>query len=70
MRNALFLLAGLVATGLAISSDSHVLHEKRDLDGPTNWIKREPAHAEANIPVKIALKQENLDKGMDLIMEV
>ncbi|KAG5970552.1 hypothetical protein E4U55_001614 [Claviceps digitariae] len=70
MQNALFLLAGLVATGLAMPSDSHVLHERRDLDKSTSWIKRQLANDEQIIPIRIALKQENLDKAMDLIMEV
>ncbi|KAG6001526.1 hypothetical protein E4U21_004117 [Claviceps maximensis] len=70
MKNALVLLVGLVATGLAMPSDSHVLHERRDLNKPTRWIKRQAANVERNIPVRIALKQENMDRGMDLILEV
>ncbi|KAG5944150.1 hypothetical protein E4U53_006926 [Claviceps sorghi] len=70
MKNALVLLAGLAAAGFAMPSDSHVLHEKRDLDAPTRWTKRQAANRAHNIPVRIALKQDNLDKSMDLIMEV
>ncbi|KAG5927880.1 hypothetical protein E4U42_001678 [Claviceps africana] len=70
MKNALVLLAGLAAAGLSMPSVSHVLHEKRDLNAPTRWTKRQVANSDHNVSVRIALKQENLDKGMDLVMEV
>ncbi|QPG98144.1 hypothetical protein C2857_007305 [Epichloe festucae Fl1] len=70
MKNSLVLLAGLVATGIAMPSVSHVLHEKRDMTNTMGWNKREAANGEQRVPVRIALKQENLDKGMDYIMKV
>ncbi|KAG6239764.1 hypothetical protein E4U25_000321 [Claviceps purpurea] len=70
MKNVLVFLTGLAATGLASPSDYHVLHEKRDANKPTRFIKREAANGDQNIPVRIALKQENIDQGMDLIMKV
>ncbi|KAG5937544.1 hypothetical protein E4U59_004315 [Claviceps monticola] len=47
-----------------------VLHEKRDANKPMRFIKRQAANGDLNIPVRIALKQENIDQGMDLIMKV
>lgn len=70
MKNSLVLLAGLVAMGTAMPLVSHVLHEKRDMTNTMEWNKREAANGEQRVPVRIALKQENLDKGMDYIMEV
>ncbi|KAG6033167.1 hypothetical protein E4U40_005576 [Claviceps sp. LM458 group G5] len=70
MRNVLVFLTGLAATGLATSSDYHVVHERRDANKPVRFIKREAANGDQDIPVRIALKQENIDQGMDLIMKV
>ncbi|KAK2609355.1 hypothetical protein QQS21_002136 [Conoideocrella luteorostrata] len=70
MKNAFVLLAGFIAGGLAMPSGSHVLHEKRDLANPMGWTKREAADGAQKVPVRIALKQSNLDKGMDYILEV
>lgn len=70
MKNSLVLLAGLVASGLALPSGTHVVHEKRDLTNTLGWNKREAAKGSEKVPVRIALKQSNLDKGMDYILEV
>ncbi|KAG6211710.1 hypothetical protein E4U50_002108 [Claviceps purpurea] len=70
MKNVIVFLAGLAATGLATPSDYHVLHEKRDENRPMRYIKREAANGDQTIPVRIALKQENIDQGMDLILKV
>lgn len=62
---------GLVSTALfagAFSiSTSHVLHEKRTVSVPH---KRQRVDSEAIIPVRIGLRQNNLDSGYDRLMEV
>ncbi|KAG5957601.1 hypothetical protein E4U58_005762 [Claviceps cyperi] len=70
MKNVLVFLAGIAATGLATPSDYHVLHEKRDANRSMRFIKRGAANGDQNIAVRIALKQENIDQGMDLILKV
>lgn len=70
MKNSFVLLAGLAASALAMPSGSHVLHEKRDTSSPHGWTKREAASGDTKVPVRVALKQNNLDKGMDYILEV
>jgi len=34
------------------------------------WIKRERVAGDAILPIKIGLKQQNLDKGYDWLMDV
>jgi tripeptidyl-peptidase-1 len=34
------------------------------------WVKRELVDAEATIPVRIGLKQSNVDAGHDLLMDM
>ncbi|UNI14693.1 Tripeptidyl-peptidase I [Purpureocillium takamizusanense] len=77
MRNhILLLLGGLVAGGLSAPAVSHgggahVLHQKRsDETHHDVWVKREPADPATRVPVRIALKQRNLERGMDLVLEV
>ncbi|QUC20437.1 uncharacterized protein UV8b_04678 [Ustilaginoidea virens] len=65
-----FVLLALAASGLALPSSSHVVHEKRGLHTAPAWEKREPVDGATVVPVRIALKQTNLDKGMDLILDV
>ena len=47
----------------------HVVHESRR-DLPKTWVKRSAVEADALLPVRVGLKQRNLDKGHDLLMEV
>jgi tripeptidyl-peptidase-1 len=70
MKGSLLLLSGLLAGVLASPvTHDHVVHEKRDIAHP-RWYKRSPLDGDTNIPVRIALKQRNLDRGMDFLMEV
>lgn len=66
MKVAAIFLSAFVAAALGVPMDS-VLHEKRAADG---MVKRGTLSAEETVPVRIALKQPNLEKGMDLLMDV
>lgn len=66
MQIAAIFLSAFVAAALAIPVD-HVVHEKRDV---VPFSKRSILDSDEVIPVRIALKQTNLDKGMDLLMDV
>ena len=47
----------------------HAVHEKRH-ETPAQWVKRERVQVEAILPVRVGLKQRNLEKGHDFLMEV
>ena len=67
------LLASLLASAAAApnpSPESHVLHEKRHGYDSSRWQKRDRVAADAVLPVRIGLKQRNLHKGYDLLMDV
>lgn len=61
-------VAAFCAAALGMSLDDLVEHERR-ADGSV-MVKRAVPAGDAQVPVRIALKQSNLDKGMDLLMEV
>ncbi|KAF4625803.1 hypothetical protein G7Y89_g12366 [Cudoniella acicularis] len=62
-------LALAVSVRSAAVPSTHVVHEKRD--GLTShWEKREPVPANALLPMRIGLKQRNLELGHDLLMEI
>jgi hypothetical protein len=60
-------VAAFVAAALGMPM-SDVVHEKRD-DMPAHILKRSVA-ADTLVPVRIALKQRNLESGMDFLMDV
>lgn len=68
------LAIALVGSSVALPSLSryHVLHESRDLEGPSRhaWSKRAPVPVGRELPVRIGLTQSNLDIAHDLLMEV
>lgn len=66
MKIAALFVSAFVAATLGMPLD-HVQHEKR---GDMSIVKRSAAEGSTEVPVRIALKQRNLDKGMDLLMEV
>lgn len=72
MKLNYLLLSGLVAAASAAprAQTSHVVHEKRNLAAKTGFVKRDALASGTRIPVRIALKQRNLDKGMDYLMAV
>lgn len=84
LRNALFALSGLCGLFLPVWGarsnirervsrripPSHTIHERhapRNLEG---WVKRELVDSEATVPVRIGLKQSNVDAGHDLLMDM
>jgi tripeptidyl-peptidase-1 len=70
MRNNLLIVAGLVAGSMALPSSSHIVHERRSEALMRGWEKREAADPNAMVPVRIALKQSNIEKGDDYLMEM
>lgn len=46
----------------------NVIHQRRG--APATLVKTAPIDSNVDISVRIALKQRNLDKGMDLLMDV
>lgn len=67
LRAALFFASILAA---AAAPASHVLHEKRSADSNVFNLERRRVDYEAIIPIRIALKQSNLDSGYDRLMDV
>lgn len=70
MKGSLILLSGLFAGALAIPTTGHVVHERRASSTQNRWVKRHALDANTKVPLRIALKQRNLDKGMNYLMEV
>lgn len=48
--------------------NSHVIHEKRTHSSA--WVKRDRVAAEAILPMRIGLKQSNLDLGHSYLMDM
>ncbi|KAK5125885.1 hypothetical protein LTR08_005117 [Meristemomyces frigidus] len=71
MRLALFAAAllGLVSAAPASRPDTHVVHEKRD-GLPMAWRRHARAERSTVLPVRIGLKQRNLEHGGDLVADV
>jgi tripeptidyl-peptidase-1 len=66
-------LGGPAVPGDGISRDitpSYVIHERHDAAHLVGWTKRERADAEWVLPVRIGLKQSNVDKGHELLMDM
>ncbi|CEJ79839.1 hypothetical protein VHEMI00055 [[Torrubiella] hemipterigena] len=70
MKTAAVLLAGLAASGMAMPSDSHRVHETRDTVRGARFDKRDAVAATANMPLRIALKQSNLDKAAAMLLDI
>jgi len=70
MKFQLGIIAALVAiTETRPAPHSHALHEKRHVPSQT-WIKRDRVSSDALLPIKIGLKQQNLHKGYDYLLDV
>ncbi|MCJ1310955.1 hypothetical protein MMC25_004624 [Agyrium rufum] len=68
--SSLAVLGALTAAALAAPSDKHyTLHEKRHVL-PARWTKRDRVSSDSILPMRIGLKQANLDKGYDYLMDV
>jgi len=60
------LLAGAIA---APASKRHVIHERRE-KLPAHWKTNAKLHGDSYIPMRIALKQSNIENGDDFLMDV
>jgi tripeptidyl-peptidase-1 len=69
MRCSLVALAAVVAAAAAAPSSVHVRHEKRD-GIPDGWVKHSSMHRTSMMPMKVALRQGNLDKLDGYLMDV
>ena len=67
--SALAILLAVAATsqGAAVPQ-THVVHEKREVT--SQWIKREKLPSRAILPMRVGLKQQNLHRGEELLMDV
>lgn len=69
MVKVLSILSGFVVCAAAVSLPGHALHEKRG--APTrHWMKKRPVQANAKLPMRMGLTQNNLDRGHDVLMQV
>ncbi|KAJ3496008.1 hypothetical protein NLG97_g2984 [Lecanicillium saksenae] len=59
----------LAATAMAAPASKLVVHESRDATHH-GYTKGDAVDADARVPVRIALKQRNLENAMDLLMKV
>ncbi|GAP82686.1 putative alkaline serine protease [Rosellinia necatrix] len=71
---ALEVIAGPVTHGGALKyrelPSTHALHERHAPHWGRQWTKRAKVSADAVIPVRIGLKQSNLDAGHDKLMDI
>lgn len=61
---------GLWGFGVEQASSFHVLHERHERGQLEGWVKREVADPESVLPMRIGLRQSNLDAGHDLLMDM
>lgn len=70
MKVSSILLSSILAiTAIAGPTSIHVVHEKRDVSNP-RWEKRQAMDADTKIPVRIALKQQNVSDGEKYLMRM
>jgi tripeptidyl-peptidase-1 len=62
-------LAGAAIVHSAAVPSTHVVHEKRDVS-TKKWVKREKLSSRAILPMRIGLKQRNLHRADDFLMDV
>ena len=65
---AFALVLAVTAQGAAVPN-SHVVHEKRE-SPPSKWVKREKISSSYVLPMRIGLKQMNLDRGHSFLLDV
>lgn len=70
MKVAAVFLSAFVAAALGMPLVQDVVHEKRDVITSAKLVKLAPADGDKIVPVRIALKQRNLERGMELLMDV
>ncbi|OCK80706.1 subtilisin-like protein [Lepidopterella palustris CBS 459.81] len=69
MRFILPAFAVFIAATCALPTYKHVVHEKRDRL-PAQWVKRDKMDSSAVLPVRVGLKQRNLDKAHEYLNSV
>lgn len=62
-------VSAVLSTTAALVPSTHGVHEQRDVHS-SRWTKLGRVRPEAILPVRIALAQNNLDKGHDYLMEI
>jgi len=64
-------LTGCLSTALnSNNASSHVLHEERVGNIHSSWLRRERLGPDTIVPVRIGLKQSNLEAGSDRLMAI
>lgn len=69
MKTTCILLGLLLPSAIAVPTLAHKIHEQRDSLN-SRWAKGKLAHADTRVPVRIALKQSNIDKAEAYLLEV
>lgn len=71
MKYNIVLALGGLAGALASNSAPRVLHESREAKHQlSQWQKLDKLPPDTIVPVRLALKQGNTDRGKDLLMEM
>lgn len=61
----------LVSSAVAVPAPkSHVIHEKRTRAPSSQWVNVGRVDPKHNVVVRIGLKQNNLDRGHEMLMDV
>jgi tripeptidyl-peptidase-1 len=58
-----------VLSSAAPRPSTHAVHEKREAS-PKQWMKGDRLWSEALLPVRVGLKQRNIENGYDYLLEV
>lgn len=66
---AMILALAKIAQSAAVPH-SHVVHERRDATYLKQWVKREKLSSTAILPMRIGLKQRNLHRGHEFLMDM
>jgi tripeptidyl-peptidase-1 len=72
------ILLAALAAGLAVASplkrrevpDSHRLHERHLSHWSERWVKRSKVPSTAMLPMRVGLRQSNLDAGRERLYEM
>lgn len=67
-KSAVFLALATAIVAVPLET-VHKLHERRD-NHPQSWVKRSKVPGSAKLPIRIGLKQHNLQAGQDLLLEM
>ncbi len=71
MKCNIIFLVSCIAGAFVDEPTFSIVHESREDDSQlSRWQKLDKLPADTIVPVRLALKQRNTDRGMDLLMEV